>query len=158
MAPLVREHGHPDTPPAVQWTEEVFGRQFDIGEEHLVELRLACHLAQRADLDTRQVHREQEEADAVVLAGVRVRAGHQDAPVAVATARAPHLLTVDDVVVAVEVGTRRERAEVAAGTGLAEQLAPQPVGGERRAQMGRLLLGRTELQDRAAGEHDGRPC
>ena len=75
MTPLVREHGHPDAPPAVQGTEEVFGGQFDIGEEDLVELRLARHLAQRADLDARQVHREQEEADAVVLARARVRFG-----------------------------------------------------------------------------------
>ena len=37
-----------------------------------------------------------------------VGAGHQDAPVAVAPARAPHLLTVDDVAVAVALGRRAD--------------------------------------------------
>ena len=69
VAPLVREHGHPDAPTSVQRTEEVVGGELDVGEEDLVELRVARHLAQRADLDPGQVHREQEEADAVVLAG-----------------------------------------------------------------------------------------
>ncbi len=91
-----------------------------------------------------------------VRAGRIERAGarHQDAPVAVAPAGTPHLLTVQDVVVAVEFGPRRQRAEVAAGPGLGEQLAPHVVGVERRPQVLLLLLGRAEALDRPAGEHE----
>ena len=109
VAALVRQHAHPDAPAAVQRAEQAVGRQRHVGEEDLVELGAAGHLAQRADLDARQVHRAQEERDAVVLAGLRVRPGHQDAPVADPPAGAPHLLAVDDEAVAVPLGPRRQR-------------------------------------------------
>ena len=84
-----------------------------------------------------------------------VGAGHEDAPVAVATARAPHLLTVHDEAVAVALGRRAQRREVAAGARLAEELAPHLVGGQRLAQVaGLLLLGRAEAHDGLAGQHD----
>ena len=39
----------------------------DVGEEHLVELGLACHLTKGTYLDPRQRHVHQEERDALVL-------------------------------------------------------------------------------------------
>ena len=61
-------------------------------------------------------------------------AGHEDAPVAVAPAAAPHLLAVDDEAVAVALGPRGQPAEVAARARLAEQLAPHVLGAQRRAR------------------------
>jgi hypothetical protein len=47
VAALVREHGHAHAPAAVQRAEQGVGGHRDVGEEHLVELRLAGHLPQR---------------------------------------------------------------------------------------------------------------
>ena len=153
MAALTGEYGHADTPAAVQRAEQVLGGQLHIGEEHLVELGLAGHLPQRPDLDAGEIHRTEEERDALVLLRLRVGASHEDAPVAVAPATAPHLLAVHHEPVAVALGLRGEPTEIAAGAGLAEQLAPQPVGRERGAEVVGLLLWCAEPQDRAAGEH-----
>ena len=85
---------------------------------------LARHLLERADLDARQIHRAQEERDAVCLGAsgsVRaIRIPHERSP----PARAPHLLAVDDEPVAVarrpwSTATRgrcRRRARRRAGT------------------------------------------
>ena len=70
MAAFTGEHGHAHAPAAVQRPEQMIGREFDVGEEDLVELGLAGHLFQRPHLDTRQVHREQEERDADPWNGV----------------------------------------------------------------------------------------
>ena len=75
VAALVGEHGHADVPAAVQRAEEAVGRHHDVGEEDLVELRAAGHLAQRPDLDAGQAHVEQEERDAAVLGQRRGRCG-----------------------------------------------------------------------------------
>ena len=152
VAPLVGQHAHPDAPAAVQRAEQAVGGQLDVGEEDLVELRAARHLLERADVDAGQVHRAQEERDAVVLGRLGVRPGHQDAPAADPPARAPDLLAVDDEAVAVALGPRRQAAEVAAGAGLGEQLAPHLVAVERRPQVLGLLLGRAVHQQRATGE------
>ena len=53
----------------------------------------------------------------------------------IAAVRAPHLLAVHDVLVAVALGPRRQRGEVAAGARLAEQLAPHLLGREDRAEV-----------------------
>ncbi len=66
----------------------------------------------------------EERGDAAVLRHVGVGAGEQQAPVAVVRARRPHLLAVDDPLVAVAVGAGAQPGEVGAGAGLGEQLAP----------------------------------
>ena len=88
------------------------------------------------------------------FARVGIGARHEDAPVAHPPAGAPHLLAVDDEAVAVLLGPRGERSEVAAGAGLGEQLAPHVVGAERGAQVLVLLRRRAVAQDRPAGEHE----
>src|SRR4029079_8204176 len=103
-----REHGHADVPPLVQRSEKMSGGEMDIGEEHLVELRVAGHLPQRAYLDAGEVHRYEEERDPLVLGGLGIRTRHQDAPVAVAPSTAPHLLAVDHELVTVESCSGRE--------------------------------------------------
>src|SRR4029079_19765000 len=103
-----REHGHADVPPLVQRSEKMSGGEMDIGEEHLVELRVAGHLSQRAYLDAGKVHGHEEERDPFLRGGVVIRALHQDAPVAVAPSTAPHLLAVDHELVTVESCSGRE--------------------------------------------------
>ena len=61
---------------------------------------------------------------------VGVGAGDQLAPLGELGARAPHLLAVDDPLVAVALGAAAERGEVRAGAGLGEQLAAQLASGE----------------------------
>jgi hypothetical protein len=56
--------------------------------------------------------------------GLRIGARDEDAPARHVGKRGPHLLPVDDEFFAVAHGTRLQRREVAAGTGLAEELAP----------------------------------
>ena len=66
---------------------------------------------------------------------IGVGAGEQDAPVAEVGAGRPHLLPVDDPLVAVAHGTGRQPREVGAGAGLAEQLAPDLVAAQHRRQV-----------------------
>ena len=138
----------------MQRSDQVVGRQLYVGEEDLVELGLAGHLLERADLHAGQVHREHEERDALVLLRLGVGAGHEDAPVAVPPAAAPHLLAVDDEAVSVAFGLGGKPAEVAAGARFAEQLAPHVVAGERGGQVLRLLLVGAVAQQCATGEHE----
>jgi hypothetical protein len=141
---FVGQHGHADTPSTVERSHEVRRGDPDVGEEHLVELGVARHLAQRPRFDAWAVHVEQEERDALMAGRVRVGAGHEDAPVADPSARAPHLLTVDDETISVLLGPRRQRREIASGTGLREQLAPDLLAPQGRAQVALALHGRPE--------------
>ena len=83
-----------------------------------------------------------------VRLGRLVGAGHADAPVADATVRAPHLLAVHDVLVAVALGPRAQAGEVATRAGFAEQLAPHALARDGRPQVLALLLVGAEQQQR----------
>ena len=63
---------------------------------------------------------------------VGIGAHEAQAPVGVLRARRPHLLAVDDELVAVELGAGREAREVAARAGLAHAEAPRDLGPQRR--------------------------
>ena len=97
----------------------------------------------------------QEAGDAAVLGHVRVGAGQQDPPVGVVRRRGPHLLTGDDPLVAVEDRPGRQPGEVGAGTGLAEELAPDVVRVRgSAARNSRLLVLGAPLDDGRAGHAD----
>ena len=66
--------------------------------------------------------------------GVPVGAGEQPAVVGVVRARAPQLLPVDDPLVTVALGARREAREVGSVAGLTEQLAPRVLAGQDRPE------------------------
>src|SRR5205823_2831496 len=109
-------------------------------EEHLVEHRLARHLAQRADGDARLVQPKGEPRDAAVLRYGEIGPGQQHAVVRLLRLAAPDLLAVDDPVIAVASGPRGKSGEVRSGAGLAEQLAPADAALEdRRYQTGDLI-------------------
>ena len=80
--------------------------------------------------------------------GALLGAGHHEAPLRPVRQRGPHLLPVDDPLVAVEHGRRRHVGEVAAGAGLGVALAPQFGDVEDLGQEALLLLGGAERDQR----------
>src|SRR5438093_6161421 len=126
--------------PLVDRPEQVRLRHGHVGEEDLVEVMVAGHQDERPHGDSRRRHRDEEAADPLVLRRIRARADQQDDPVREVRARRPHLLAVDDEVVALIDGARTEARQIGAGAGLGEALAPDLVGVEDRGEMAALLL------------------
>ena len=118
------EHGHGRPPAVVEAADDVGAVDHGVGEEDLVELRVARHVPQGSDLDAGLVHVDHEEGDAPVPGGVGVGAGHEHGPVGQVATRGPHLLAVDHPGVAVGLGPGGEAGQVTTGGGLGEQLAP----------------------------------
>ncbi len=133
-AALVHQRRHRHPPAVADRAEPVRVGDAGVGHVDLVELRLAGHLAQRPGLDTGSVHVDDEVGQALVLGHVRIAARQQQAPAGAMRQAGPHLLPVDDPVVAV--GHRRggQPGEVGAGAGFGEQLTPDVLGGGQRAQ------------------------
>ena len=132
--------------------DDVGARHAHVLEEHLVEVLVAADLLERPHGDAGAVHVDEQEGDALVLRRVGIGAHQQHAPVGVAREAGPHLLAVDDEVVAVEHGARLQRRQIGAGVGLGESLTPDLVG--RRGSLCRwrllLLLGAVRDQHRPA--------
>ena len=61
--------------PAADLADHVVGGDADVVEEHLVEVGVAGHLAERADVDARRSHVDDEVGDALVLGRRRGRCG-----------------------------------------------------------------------------------
>ena len=140
-----------ELPAAVLFADEVLSGETNVGEEDLVEQMHAGHLDDRRHFDAGQIHRHDEVAQACVLRRVGVRARQQDPELRRVRERRPDLLTVDDVLVAFLERARRDVGEVAAGLGLAEELAPDLVGRKHRHDVAVLLLvGAVLHEDRAA--------
>ena len=129
-AALVAERRLRDLPAAVQLADEVLGRHAHVVEEDLVELLAAGHLPQRPNGDARAVHVDDEEADALRLRRGADRCAPAGCPSGELRVAGPHLLAVDDEVVAVALGLAAQRGEVGAGVGLGEELAPDLLGRE----------------------------
>ena len=137
-----------DRPPLTGVAQAQVVGQAHTVEEHLVEVRGAVGLAQRADLDPGELHVAHEEREAAVLGDVGIGARHEDRPARAAGAAGPHLLAVHHPLVAVAHRHRREAGEVGTGTRLAEELAPGLLTGEDRRQETRLLLVGADRVDR----------
>ena len=100
-----------------------------------------------------RLHVDHEAGEALVLGLVGVGAADDLADVAVLGARGPHLLAVDDPLVAVALGPGLQAGEVGAGARLAEQLAGDDVAAVHRRQVARPSPRRW----RGRGS-SGRPC
>ena len=134
--PLVHERGQRHRPAFVDVAEAQLVGHPHVGEEHLVERRAAGHLAQRPDLDARGLHVDEEHGEAAVAAvGVGGRPGDDLADVGVVGARRPHLLAVEDPLVAVAHRPRLDAGQVGAGRRLGEQLAGDDVAPVQRRQV-----------------------
>ena len=112
--PLVGEGGLQHPPPVVHGPQHVGVGDPGVGEEHLVEAGVTGGLAQGPDLDAGLLHREPEERNALVLGGVEVGAGDEQGVLGLAGARRPHLLAVDDPLVAVALGPGLDAGQVGA--------------------------------------------
>ena len=101
--------GAGDGPAGVDLADHVGDGDAHLLEEHLVEVGDAGGLHERADVDARARHVDEDERDAAVLGHVGVGAHEQEAPVAALGGGVPHLLTVDDELLAVAHGAAGER-------------------------------------------------
>jgi len=110
----VRQGRHRHAPAATDLAEQVLFRHRDVGEEDLVELRLAGDLAQRPDLDTGTLHVDDEIREALVLLARRGASAEEDAPIGDVRVRRPHLLTVHHEPIADQIQTRAHGREVGA--------------------------------------------
>ena len=131
---LVGQGGHRHPPPLADVADPVGVGDPHLGDVDLVELGLTGHLAQRAHLDAGRVHVQGEVGEALVLGRLGIGPGHQHAPVGDVGQGVPHLLPGDHPLVAVADGPGGQAGQVRAGPGLAEQLAPRLLAGERPAQ------------------------
>ena len=96
---------------------------------------------------------DQQHADAgVARLGFGIGAHQREHPVGEVAVGGPHLVAVDDEVVAVELGARGQAREVGAGAGLRIALAPGHLAGEDRRQVLRLLLRRAGIDDQRPDE------
>ena len=108
-------------------------------KKHLAELALAGDLTQWPHRHAGRVELHEQERYATV-AVFRICAGEHEDPIGPRAERRPHLLAVDDELVAVEPGGRLQRREVAAGSGLAEALAPYLVPRKHWREVAASLL------------------
>ena len=117
-------------------------------------MRAAVDLAQRPRRDAGGVHVADEHGDAAVLRDVAVGAGDEQPVVGVVRARRPHLLPVDDPLVAVALGARLQAGDVGPGARLREQLAPHRVGAQQRREVLTPLLVGAVLEQRGRADAD----
>ena len=96
------------------------------------------------------LHVDEQDRETLVRRRLGIGAHQQLAPVGEGTERGPHLLPVDDEVVAVAHGARAHGGEVAAGVGLGEALTPDVVAAQHARQEALLLRVAAEVQDRGS--------
>ena len=130
------------------------GRHAHVLEEHLAELGVVGHLAQRTDGDAGRLHVDEQQADALVLRRVGLGAAEEEAPVGDVGVAGPHLLAVHDVVVAVTLRPGAERRQIGARAGLGEALTPELVAVHHRAQEALALRLAAVLEERGADQVD----
>ena len=96
---------------------------------------------------------DQQHADAgVAWLRLGIGAHQREHPVGEVAVGGPHLVAVDDEVVAVELGASDQARKVRTGAGLGIALAPRRLAGEDRRQVLRLLLRRADLDDQRPDE------
>ena len=152
--PLVAEGDLGESPAVVLLADDLPFRDADAVEEHLVEHRGAVHLPDRPHGDPWCAHVDDEVRDAAMLLGRRVRAREEDPVLGDVGKRGPHFLAVHDVLVAIALGAGRQRGEIAAGAGLAEELAPELGAGEDAGEVALLLRPRAGHEQRRPGPAD----
>ena len=133
---LVGEGGVGRSPSGVDPADHRIHRHAGVGEEHLVEHRVTRHLVQRPKFHTVLVHVDGHPGDAAVFGGIGVGPCQEHPEIGSGSQGGPHLLAVDDPLLAVEHGLGRQAREIRAGTGFGEQLAPGLLPGHDVAHIG----------------------
>src|SRR5712691_2418239 len=150
-APLMKKGRHGDRPTVAGLAQDLRLRHLHVLEEDLVELGVAGDLDQRPDLDAGALHVDDQVGEAVARVDFLALAGDEHAPLRYVRECRPDLLPVDQVVVAFVLGARLQARQVAARVGLAEALAPDLLGRQKRREVAFLLLvGAVGDHDRAA--------
>src|SRR5439155_10076151 len=126
----------------------------DLVEEDLAELRAAERGLDRSNRDARRLHVDHQPRDALGRRRVRIAAHQHLGPVSHVGERAPDLLAVDDVLLAVAHRSGAQRGEVGPRVRLREPLTPHFLAGEDPRQVGRLLLGRRFHHERRPRVHE----
>ncbi len=150
---LEHQRGQRRAPAVADAADDRVGVDRDVVEEDLVELGLAGDLAQPAHGHALGVHRHDEHRQALVLGHVGVGAREQQAVGGELRVGRPHLLPGElPAAVVLLARARLHGGQVRAGGGLGEQLAPDLVAVQHRAEVARLLLVGPVRDDRRA-EH-----
>ena len=121
-------------------------------EEHLVEVDLAAHVAQRPDIHTRLVQLEQEVRDPGALRHVGIGAGEEHRVARKVRPGGPDLLPGDHPLVTVALGSRGQRGQVRSRARLAEELAPHLLVAHDGGQEPQPLLLTAVGEERGRGE------
>src|SRR5712692_5834751 len=103
-ASLVQQRGHRHGPAVAGLAKDLRLRHHNVLEEDLVELGVAGDLHEWPHLDAWALHVDQQVGEAVARVGLLALAGHEHAPLGYVRQRRPHLLAVDDVVIAFVLG------------------------------------------------------
>lgn len=119
----------------------------NVGEIDFVEVGAARHLVDGANLNTRRLHVDDEHGEALVLFLLGIGAHEDDTIVGIVRAGGPHFLTVDDPVVAIAHGFGLETGDVRTSARLGEQLAPDFLATQGRADIALDPLRRMEGND-----------
>src|SRR5260370_33390517 len=104
-------------------------------------------LERAGDLESGRALLDDEQVVALVAA-LAVGLGDDEGPVAPGAARDEDLPAVDDEMVAIALGDRRDPGDVAAGCGLGDRESRDGLSSDGRAQPFSLLLFGPELEDR----------
>jgi hypothetical protein len=147
----VEERRHRHLPAAADLAQQVLLRHLDVGEEDLVELRLAGDLAERAHLDAGRLHVDDQVGEPLVALRVRIATADKDAVVGDVSERRPDLLAVDDERAVLSLDRGANCREVGSGARLREALAPDLLGRKDLRQVATLLLLGSVRHDRWAG-------
>ena len=144
---LVAEQIFGDVPALVFLVDAVRLGHLHIVHEGFAERRIAADQQDRLGRDARALHVEQHEADAALL-GCLAGADEAEDPIGLVGVAGPHLLPVDDIMVARVLGAGREAGEVGAGIGFRIALAPADFAARDLGQMFELLLFAAVFQQR----------
>src|ERR1700738_5315856 len=100
-AALVAKGRLRELPALTLGADDVLDRHLDVGKEDLVELRVARDLLERPHFDAWRLHVEDEVGNAAMLRYTRVGARQEYREIGQVCLAGPHLLAIDQVVVAV---------------------------------------------------------
>ena len=149
-----RTVGHPPAP--VERADEVLHRHPHVGEEHLVEIQVVvmAHGRERPAHQALGLGGDEQHADALVLGHIRIGAHKGQQHVGVMRTGGPHLLPVDDELVAVPDGLRAQRRQIGTGARLTHPDRRRHLAAQDRHGPLLLLLVGAERQDRRRDDAD----
>ena len=157
-ASLVRQCGAGHGPPLPLDAHDVLRRHEDVRQEDLVEFGVARHLHQRAHIDTRVGHVDDQRGDP--LLGTRrlgVGARQAQPPRGELGVGRPDLAPGDFETSLDRNRPGGERGQVAPRVGFAEELAPDLLGRQDRRQVAQALVLGAVGQQRRADQVDAHP-